>query len=89
MFRHFSSGVIDSEECTAKNPNLKADHAVLVVGSGTKVGNQEYFIIKNSFSKAWGDKGYARVAANVMNDDAGICGILTELWQPSYPSKDE
>lgn len=84
VFRHFSDGVIDSVDCTAKAPGQKFDHAVLVVGSGTTSGGMEYFLIKNSFSKSWGDKGFARIAASNMRSPEGVCGILSSLWQPKY-----
>ena len=45
VFRHYATGIIDSEECTAKSPGLKMDHAVLVVGSGYTSRNQPYFVI--------------------------------------------
>jgi len=34
---------------------------------------EEYYIIKNSWSTAWGENGFARIAIN--GDGDGICGI--------------
>ena len=37
IFRHFSKGVIDSQECRSRYQKNEADHAVLVVGYGKQV----------------------------------------------------
>ena len=36
------------------------DHATLLVGYGV-VGDAEFWIMKNSFSEDWGEKGYMRM----------------------------
>ena len=79
IFRNYASGVIDSKECTAKSPSLDKDHAVLVIGTGSTRGTS-YFIIKNSFSTHWGEKGYARISADTMHSGDGICGILNSMY---------
>lgn len=61
--------------------HLKMDHAVLVVGSGKTTLGLDYFIVKNSFSDKWGEKGFVRIAASgqpVGGD--GVCGILNALY---------
>jgi cathepsin L len=40
-------------------------------------GDQEYFIVKNSWGASWGDNGYVKIAPNQ-------CGITN---QPSYPTE--
>ncbi|KAJ0985316.1 hypothetical protein J5N97_003672 [Dioscorea zingiberensis] len=60
----------------------KVDHAVAIIGYGTK-GGQDYWIIRNSWSDAWGESGYMRLERNI-NSQGGKCGIAQ--W-PYYPIK--
>jgi len=69
-FQGYTSGVITS------GCGSQLDHGVLVVGYGMD-GDQEYFIVKNSWGASWGDQGYVKVAPNQ-------CGITN---QPSYPTE--
>jgi C1A family cysteine protease len=71
-FQMYKRGVITSAEC---GKNL--DHGVLAVGFGTLDG-EDFFLVKNSWGPAWGDKGYLRIGAGASN----VCGILSD---PSYP----
>jgi len=53
----YESGIFDG--CNQKNPDI--DHAVVLVGYGEdKTG--AYWTIRNSWSAAWGEKGYIRIA---------------------------
>lgn len=45
------------------------DHAALAVGYGVERG-VPYWLVKNSWSAIWGDKGYIKIA---MKDDN--CGV--------------
>uniref|UniRef100_A0A6C0ERD0 Peptidase C1A papain C-terminal domain-containing protein n=1 Tax=viral metagenome TaxID=1070528 RepID=A0A6C0ERD0_9ZZZZ len=76
-FQSYSSGVLTSSSC---GTNL--DHGVLVVGYGEENG-QKYWLVKNSWSATWGDKGYVKIGRSESTNDAGICGIA---MQPSFPS---
>ena len=49
---------------------------MLAVGWGERKG-EPYFTLKNSWSEAWGERGYIRVQAR-----ANTCGVLAK---PSYP----
>ena len=53
-FYPFKKGVYD--KCTTHSTN----HAVVTVGWGTENG-VDYWLIKNSWGKGWGDKGYIKV----------------------------
>ena len=76
-FQSYSSGVLDAATC---GTNL--DHGVLIVGYGTE-NDQNYWLVKNSWSDTWGEQGYVKILRSESTNDAGICGIAME---PSFPS---
>jgi cathepsin H len=45
------------------------NHAVLAVGFGVEDG-KDYWIVKNSWGDAWGDKGFFKIQRGV-----NMCGI--------------
>ena len=72
-FMYYSSGVYDDESCDPAVLN----HAVTLVGYGQEEGG-DYWIVKNSWSSAWGEEGYIRVA---VKPGQGISGIQrTAVW---------
>lgn len=82
-FRFYKSGVYSDRQCSPRNLN----HAVLAVGYGVEFnpikGRQEFYIVKNSWSSMWGDKGYIKIARNSNN----MCGICSDAVYPIVNSK--
>jgi len=76
IFQLYSSGVITSTTC---GTNL--DHGVLIVGYGVENGIN-YWLVKNSWGKSWGDNGYVKIERSESSNDPGICGVA---MQPSFP----
>jgi C1A family cysteine protease len=73
VFQLYTGGVITSKAC---GTNL--DHGVLLVGFGTDNATMvDYWLVKNSWGPAWGEKGYVRLQRN-----NNICGLNT---MNSYP----
>jgi cathepsin L len=63
----YDSGVFDG--CNQTNPDI--DHAVQLVGYGTDDKLGDYWIVRNSWSPKWGEKGYIRVK----RESKPRCGI--------------
>ncbi|CAD7088603.1 unnamed protein product [Hermetia illucens] len=63
-FQLYKEGVYVGKSCNKYNVN----HAVLIVGYGTdsKTG-LDYWLVKNSWGKKWGDKGYIKMVRNKNN----------------------
>lgn len=75
-FQMYKSGVFTGTCGT----NL--DHGVLIVGYGTLSG-VDYYLVKNSWSSSWGDKGYIMLGRGTnpstnapYNKGDGQCGLL-------------
>jgi cathepsin L len=67
VFSGYTSGVLNSAAC-----GTTLDHAITAVGYGND-GNQDYYIVRNSWTASWGDQGYIKIAA--VEGGVGICGI--------------
>jgi len=68
-FQLYKDGVYRDPECS----DIYLNHAVLAVGYGTE-GQDEYWIVKNSWGAEWGDSGYVKMA----REDGNMCGIATD-----------
>jgi cathepsin L len=76
-FQFYSSGVYYEPACSDKVLN----HGVAIVGFGARERSgvkEDYYIVKNSWGKDWGEEGYIRMSRNRMNN----CGIAS---MASYP----
>lgn len=74
-FQFYQRGVYYDPNCNKDDIN----HAVLAVGYGVSTKGKKYWIVKNSWSERWGNKGYILMARNRGN----LCGIANLA---SYPT---
>jgi len=74
VFHQYTGGVITGTSC-----GTQLDHGVLAVGYGNDATAGDYYIVKNSWSTAWGEQGYVRIG---IADGAGVCGIQMQASQP-------
>jgi len=64
----YSGGVYNG--CNQVNPDI--DHLVVLVGYGEEQNGDKYWLVRNSWSPAWGDKGYIKLAR--FDHEEEICG---------------
>ena len=76
-FQLYQNGIYSDPDC-----GYNLDHGVLLVGYGyDKLYDLDYWIIKNSWGKSWGENGYIRLLKDD-SDSRGQCGIA---MLPSIP----
>jgi C1A family cysteine protease len=54
LWKSYSGGTITSDDC-----GTTLNHSVAVVGYKVQTVGYDYWIVRNSFGKGWGDDGYA------------------------------
>lgn len=79
-FQLYTGGIYDGE--CSDDPN-DIDHAALIVGYGSQ-GDDDYWIVKNSWGTSWGIEGYIYIRRNT-NLKYGVCAINA---MASYPTKE-
>ena len=73
-FMYYRSGIFSDPECTGSD---RPNHAIALVGYGVDAKGRNYFILRNSWSENWGEKGYMRISQT-----NNMCGISSYV---SYP----
>ncbi|XP_042503946.1 low-temperature-induced cysteine proteinase-like [Macadamia integrifolia] len=79
-FQLYTGGIYDGD-CSSDPDDI--DHAVLIVGYGSQ-GDEEYWIVKNSWGTTWGIDGYIYIRRNT-DLQYGVCAINA---MASYPTKE-
>uniref|UniRef100_A0A7S2F3W4 Peptidase C1A papain C-terminal domain-containing protein n=1 Tax=Octactis speculum TaxID=3111310 RepID=A0A7S2F3W4_9STRA len=72
----FCNEVISNAEYDSTCDPLLLDHSALVVGYGVNEGI-EYWEVKNSWGKGWGENGYYRIARGT--NECGIANMVTHF----------
>ncbi|CAJ1938664.1 unnamed protein product [Sphenostylis stenocarpa] len=76
----YTGGVYGGDNCT-KNSRF-ATFVCLIVGYGS-VGGEDYWIVKTSWGKEWGEKGYLLIKRNVSEEwPYGVCAINAAAGYP-------
>jgi len=71
-FQLYFSGVFNEPTCKRQNELL--DHGVSLIGYGTSLGGEAYWMVKNSWGWQWGMHGYIQMSKDKNNQ----CGIATD-----------
>jgi len=76
IWQSYSGGVVTGKCGTCKDASC-LDHGVGGVGYGTDNG-VDYWIVRNSWGKSWGEAGYIRLARGPAYAPAGQCGVTID-----------
>lgn len=72
----YKSGIL-TQDCGCEPKYYKSEMNALVVGYGSE-NETDYWILKHSWGKDWGEDGYFRLQRNFNN----TCGISNEFYFP-------
>lgn len=72
-FRHYNGGIYSDPACS----NTTLTHALTIIGYGTENGT-DYWLVKNSWGKSWGQGGFGKMIRNANNH----CGIANRALFP-------
>jgi C1A family cysteine protease len=72
----YSKGIYDPSEKQCDSSIYSQDHGVILVGYGSEKG-LDYWIIRNSWGKDWGENGYIRLARG-----SNACGVSNSVIYP-------
>lgn len=83
LFYKYKSGIFYNNNSTQSNDycRTKQNHAVLIVGYGRDfITGGDYWIVKNSYGKSWGEEGYMRMARNRKNNSGIACNAMIAIF---------
>ena len=68
--------------CDQASPDI--NHAVVAVGYGVESDGQAYWLVRNSWSPAWGERGYIKLARQVSSAEWCIYKCLDVALRRGY-----
>ncbi|XP_054778213.1 zingipain-1-like [Prosopis cineraria] len=80
-FQFYKGGLFDGSSCTNVS-HWNTTHAMLIVGYDSFGDGLDYWIVKNSWGKDWGDNGYIYIKRNT-GDPYGVCNFNCYAYYPT------
>lgn len=88
----YTGGVYNPTADQCSSDPMEQDHGVIVVGYGTDNTTQpplDYWLIRNSWGKDWGESGYMRLARGKNANMENACGVADTPIYPLVEVKDK
>lgn len=79
----YKNGIFSGDDCSDVSSSCFHNHAVLIVGYGSSLDGQDYWIVKNSWGTTWGLNGYMLIKRNT-DVTQGVCNMYCS---GAYPIK--